>query len=159
MAKANSKTSPIHLHYRSVEKVLVEPDDKDRFIMTAREAARACKHMEKQAEVEKEWIDKFNQFLVYISNWCKEHRKDVLAAYVDVSDGALSILICTEGDGYRFDLDDTLTDLDLAIVREFPWCVAEVMQMPKKAKDGQMSFEKAILVYGNGKRSQETGDS
>lgn len=155
MAKERTKTRPIHLTYRSVEKVLVEPDDKDRFMITARAAAIACK----QAEDEKEWVEKFKQFLLYISQWCAQHDDDVSAAYVDIGDGVLDILICTTGEGYRFDLDDTLTELDLALVKEFPWCIAEVMQVPGKAKEGQMSFEKAILVYGDGKRSSEAGKS
>jgi hypothetical protein len=155
MAKERTRSRPIHLNYRSVKQVLVEPEDQDRFMMTAKEAARACK----QAEDEKGWVDRFNEFLIFLGEWCKAHSADVAAGYVDIGDGGLDILICTEGAGYREDFEDTLTDLDLDIVKKFPWCVAEVAQIPCKAKEGQMSFERAILVYGDGKRAPETGDS
>jgi hypothetical protein len=44
-----------------VQQVVVEPGDQDRFVMTAREAARACQ----AAQDEKSFQDEFERFLLY----------------------------------------------------------------------------------------------
>jgi hypothetical protein len=46
-----TQSKPIQLTFRSVEQVVVEPDDQDRFVTTAQEAARACQ----QAQAGKDW--------------------------------------------------------------------------------------------------------
>lgn len=146
---------PIRLNFRSVEQVLVEPGDEDRFLITAREAARACK----VAQDEKEWKETFDQFLIYLQRWCKSHKDKVAACYVGIGDGTLSIVVCTKAAEYDFDFEDVITDLDLDLVKKFPWCVAEVMQVPSSLKDGQPSLEQAIMVYGDGSRTQATGST
>jgi hypothetical protein len=137
---------PIRLNFRSIQQVVVEPEDENRFLMTAREATRACE----QAQGEKELREQFTQFMLYLHKWCEAHADEVCAAYVYPGDGFLNILVCTRGDGYRFDFDDQVTELDIDVARQFGWLRAEVMQVPESAREGQVSLEKAILVYGDG---------
>lgn len=156
MAEKRAKENePIRLSVRSVEKVLVEPEDEDRFCVTSREAARACQQMEN----DKEWKERFDQFLLHLQHWGKEHAVRVNSILVDIGDGSLSVMVCTPGEEYDFGIDDELSGLDIEIVQKFPWCVAEVMQIPGKVKDGQLSLEKAILVYGDGSRASEASRS
>jgi hypothetical protein len=146
-------TGPIHLSIRSVQQVVVEPEDENRFMMTAKEATRACE----QAQTEKELREAFSRFLVYLHDWCKDRSDEVSAAYVYPGDGFLNILICTRGDTYRLDFDDPVTELDIDLTRQFPWMAAEVMQVPEGAREGHVSLEKAIVVYGDGSRSHPAG--
>lgn len=154
MAKERTEAArPIRLSVRSVDRVLVEPGDEDRFLMTAREAAIACK----VAQDEKGWQETFDQFLIYVQKWCQAHSDKVAACYVGIGDGSLSVLVCTKTADYDFDFEDVITDLDLDLVKQFAWCIAEVMQVPQQVREGQPSLAKAILVYGDGNRAPATG--
>jgi hypothetical protein len=142
MAQAAS-TGPVHLDIRSVRQVIVHPEDEDRFMMTAKEAARACQ----QAQTEKDLREQFTQFLLYLREWCEKHTAEVRYAYAYPGDGFLNVLICTSGEGYRCEFDDAVTELDIALTQKFIWLAAEVMQAPESVRDGHISLEKAILVY------------
>lgn len=155
MATLDRSTSmePIRLSFRNETKVVVEPDDEDRFVLTVREAAQACK----QAQDDKEWQAKFNNFLVYLEKWAETHSQKIRTVCVTVADGALNILIATSGESYDVDFDDIITELDITLVKEFPWLVAEVMQVPQCVQSDRIPYEKAILVYGDGKGASRTG--
>ena len=139
-------TGPIHLNFRSIKQVVVEPEDENRFMMTAKEAARACEI----AQNEKELREQFSQVLLSLKEWSEYRSSRVVATYVYPGDGFLNVLICTRGGDYDFDFDDEVTDLDIALTKQFGWLTAEVMQAPESARDGHTSLEKAICVYGDG---------
>ncbi|HLN31557.1 MAG TPA: hypothetical protein VK395_27700 [Gemmataceae bacterium] len=148
--KLDASTQPIHLTFRSVESVLVEPDDEDRFMTTSQEAAFACK----QASDKKEWQEDFKRFLHAVSQWCESHKDDVHNGCVGVGDGLLNIFIRTKHKAYNFDLEDELTQLDIDLVKKFPWLVAEVMQLPSNINEDQLFSENAIIVFGDGRSTQ-----
>jgi hypothetical protein len=147
-----AQTPPIRLSFRSETKVVVEPDDHDRFVVTMREAALACKRVES----DKEWEEHFSQFLVSLEKWAEQHLDRINAVLVNVGDGALNIFVCTISPLYDTELDDTISDLDIALVKQFPWLVADIMQFPGTAQGERVPYEKAILVYGDGRRPQAT---
>lgn len=68
----------IHLSFKSVKQITVEPADENRFMMTAKEATRACE----QAQNEKEIRDSFSGVLIYLREWCIQHSETVADAYV-----------------------------------------------------------------------------
>jgi hypothetical protein len=146
---------PIHLDVRSVQQVVVHPQDENRFMMTAKEAAKACE----RAQNEKELREQFSEFLLYLRGWCERHAGRIRAAYVYSGDGFLNVLICTNGADYRFDFDDAVTQFDIDLTRQFDWLSAEVMQVPETAREGHISLEKAILVYGDGSGSRTESGS
>ncbi len=145
MVEQRTATRPIHLNFRSVQQVVVEPADENRFMMTAKEAARACE----VAQNEKDLREQFTQVLLYLRQWCLGNA-EVTACCVYPGDGFLNVLICTAGSEYRFNLDDAVTRLDIDLAQQFGWLTAEVIQMPETAREGHISLEKAILVYGDG---------
>ncbi len=57
-----TSAGPIHLNFQSVQQVVVHPEDENRFMMTAKEAARACE----LAQNAKELRDQFTQFILYL---------------------------------------------------------------------------------------------
>ena len=103
MSRAKSGAKPIQLDFRSIEQVIVVPDDKDRFVTTQREAARACQI----AEVGKDWAEEFEGFLSRIHHWCHDHKEIIDCGYVDIGDGGLRVSICTKGSDYEFAFEDT----------------------------------------------------
>jgi hypothetical protein len=143
------RTGPIHLDFKSVQQVVVHPEDQDRFTMTAREAAQACQ----RAQNDKDFEEEFKRMLVRVREWAQAHEDAVVAAYVYTGDGQLNVLMATQGPGFRSDLSDDLTELDLSLVDEFPWLVAEVMQRPADAVAARGPLENAIQVYGDGSRA------
>ena len=143
---------PIRIDFRSVQQVLVEPADENRFMMTAKEAARACE----LAQTDKELRAAFSELLVYLRDWCGKQGK-VEASYVFPGDGYLNILVCTHGDDYDFEFDDAVSELDIELTRQFAWLAAEVVQVPARATEGHAALEKAIIVYADGSRPPETG--
>lgn len=146
-SKQSAIPAPVRLTFRSVEDVLIETDDEDRFLMTMKEAAHACK----QAENEKKWQDDFKRFLHKVSQWCEAKAEHVRAGYVGVGDGALNVFICTKSATYNFDIEDELSDLDIELVQAFPWLIAEVVQIPLQVKEDQIFSETAVSVYGDGR--------
>jgi hypothetical protein len=140
-----TEARPIHLSFRSVQQVVVEPEDENRFMMTVKEAARACE----AAQNEKDLRDQFTRMLVYLREWCGKRAQKVQTACVYPGDGFLNILIGTRGDDYCFDFDNEVTELDIELTRQFAWLTAEVFQVPDKAREGHISLGKAIFVYGD----------
>lgn len=153
MATKKAGQKPIHLDFRSEQQVVVIPDDKDRFITTAAEAARACK----SAENDSDWNRQWNDFLAHIHAWCKEHSSVVLAGYVSVGDSALNVLICTVDEEYNFDFEDTISDLDIDLANRFPLVSSEVMQIPNQAGLTSELPDEALFVYGDGQRTPAAG--
>ena len=124
-------TGPIHLNFRSIKQVVVEPEDENRFMMTA-----------------KELREQFSQVLLSLKEWSEGRSSRVVASYVYPGDGFLNVLICTRGGDYDFDFDDEVTDLDISLTKQFGWLTAEVMQAPESARDGHTSLENNGPISG-----------
>lgn len=152
-ADRSAPLRPLHVTFRSVENVLVESDDEDRFLMTMNEAAHACK----QAQGRKDWQEDFKRFLHHVSQWCEAHGSRVQAGFVGVGDGALNVFICTSREEYDFDLEDEITALDIELVNRFPWLIAEVMQIPGQVREDQILSDTAVSVYGDGTAAPRAG--
>jgi hypothetical protein len=145
-----TQVQPIRLSFESREQVLVIPDDEDRFVTTAAEAARACK----QADDSREWQKQFNEFLKYLHKWCDDNSNRIESGYVSVGDSGLNVLLVLSSEGYDFDFEDEIVELDLALARDFPLCTSEVMQVPKPcAVESETISPEAICVYGNSRRT------
>jgi len=147
-------TKPIHLDFRSKETVVVVPDDEDRFVTTAGRAALACR----QAAASKEWDAQWNNFLVFVHQWCEVQGEKVKSGYVSVGDTGLNVIICIASKDYDFSIEDAIVELDIALANQFPLCIADVMQIPdQRSLKTELSSE-ALLVYGDGERaSKESG--
>jgi hypothetical protein len=143
-----NKTQPIVLDFRNVKQpITVCPDDQDRFVTTASDAARACHFFDQLNQ----WLDDFKGFLAYVHDWAEAHSADVSRVYVAPGLAGLEVFVVTRGDGYRFDLDDDVSRFDLDLVGKFRRCPAHVMQLPDDSNETLQSFfspEGALQVYG-----------
>ena len=142
------KQQPIVLDFRNVTTaVVVRPDEKDRFVTTVAEAARACQFAEQALQ----WQQEFGEFLRFVHDWSNQHAKAIRRTYVSPAPHGLEVFIVTAGDHYRFDLDDEVSRLDLDLVTRFSRCPAHVMHVPDESPDALESFfspERALQVYG-----------
>ena len=136
---------PIQLSFRSIQQVVVEQADEDRFMMTAKEAARAYA----LAQNEKELREQFVQVILFLREWCR-HNSEVERCYGYPGDGHFNILVCTTGAEYRHDIEDQVTQLDVNLFRQFPWLRAELVHVPSSVADKNVTLEKAIVIYGKG---------
>ncbi len=143
-----ARNRPIVLDFRNVKKpILVRADDRDRFVTTEAEAARACQFFDQIHQ----WQGEFQQFLAHVHDWAGARAETVIRAYVAPALHGLEVFILTRGDGYRFDFDDEISKLDLELVESFPRCPAHVMQLPDDSPEALQSFfspDKALQVHG-----------
>ncbi len=143
------QAEPIRLNFKDADVVVVvTPEDEDRFMTTAAEAAYACK----QAQDMLQWKREFDKFLRYIHRWCERHDTQVSHAYLAFSADGLNVFILTRGSEYRFDFDDTVTGLDAELVRQYPRCPAELMLLPETPDESLTSFfapGTALQLYGD----------
>jgi hypothetical protein len=154
MARTTAK--PITLSFRSEVQVVVEPDDSDRFVTTAAEAARACQ----QAQAGQEFRAEFEHFLSFVHGWCITHKDKVDRAFVDIGDGGLRVNICMKSADFDFEFDDKVTDLDIELLERYPKCIAEVTQFPGSiGKQLEPDSEFAVIVYGDGSGTSESGQT
>jgi hypothetical protein len=151
MAKTRQK--PIEIHFQSTEQLVVVPDDKDRFVMTMGEAARACQ----QAESNRDWSQQWDEMLFQVHEWCKAHEESVLEGYVCVGDAAINIIVCVRSEDYDFGLEDSLAEFDLELSRRFPLCRTEVMQIPNQRDMMAGLSNRSMKVYGDGQRTPAAG--
>jgi hypothetical protein len=149
---ADEKTKPIYLTYRSIEQVVVEPEDQDRFVTTVQEAARACK----SAQDGSQWRQQFEAFLAFIHEWCKQRQDRVESGFVDVGDGGLRVSICVTSENFDFDFEDEVTELDIVLAQKFPQCLSEVTQIPRQVAQ-LLDLSDAIVAYGDTRPAPSAG--
>jgi hypothetical protein len=145
-AAAKTKLQPLRLDFRSERTIVVVPEDEDRFVVTSREAARACRRV----AGEEEWRSEFNGFLTKIHNWCGQHPESIDSAYLAFGDEGLKVFMVTIRDEYDFSLDDEVAKLGIELAKSFPGCPADVLHVPNMAMKDLHSFfspSTAIQLY------------
>jgi len=126
--------------------VTVEPEDEDRFILSAQEAVRACRNHQRAGEV----VRAFKQeFLVPLRAWCEGHQGQVEGCYVPPPVGHLEVYVVGTSPRFDFALAGELSGLELMLV-DRGWRVG-VMYLPNGPDEyllGHFNPEGAIRVYG-----------
>lgn len=126
--------------------VIVEPEDEDRFVMTAQSAVQACQDRQRRDEA----IRTFKgEFLHPLFEWCRQHADQVHACYVPVpSSGCLQVFMVGSAPKYDFALGRVLAALELKLF-DAGWRV-NVLQLPTSAGEDLQTYfstEGAIEVY------------
>lgn len=125
-AAAKEKVQPLRLDFRSEQTVVVVPEDQDRFVVTSREAARACRRVAD----EEEWRSEFNDFLAKVHGWCEQHSEGINGAYLALGDEGMKVFLVTVKDEYDFSLGDEVAKLGIELAGLFPGCPADVLHVP-----------------------------
>ncbi len=151
--KSRTEGQIIRLTHRG-RQVIVEPDDEDRFVMTAQNAVKACQDSKQRQEA----IRTFKEgFLVPLLDWCRKFLDKVQACYVAAPTTFLQVFVIGKSQKYDFDLSEELSALELKLADT--WRVS-VLQLPATAPDDLQSFfntEGAIEVYAELDAAQGQG--
>ena len=106
---------PIRLGFdQKTRRVLVTPEDQDRFCMSVDEAIAACRAHVKHSEFDKQ----FRSLLNRLGEWVDEHGDRVKQGVVTLREGAILFLAVQRAAQYDGDLEDELTALDVAAARD-----------------------------------------
>lgn len=145
MAEAKAaRRQPAKLSFADGE-VMVTPQDRDIFFISAQRAIEACR----EAVHVEESIKRFESaFLVPVHDWCEAHANKVLACYLPVPAGSLRLFVLTTSPKYDFQLGEALAALELKLSRA-GWMVS-VSQIPAAEDESLGTFfspEGALEVY------------
>ena len=125
--------------------VVVEPEDEDRFVMTAQSAVQACQDTHRHEEAIRTFKKEILQPLI---EWCDSHSSQVQACYIPVPVGHIEVFMVGRSSAYDFDLGRALSELELRIA-ETGWRV-NVLQLPAAASEDIQTYfntEGALEVY------------
>lgn len=135
----------IRLSHHLGKQVVVEPQDEDRFVMTAQSAVKACQDHRRQEEAIRFFKE---QFLVPLIQWCLGHQDKVRACYMPFPQGGIQVFILTKSRRYDFAFGKEIADLELSLA-DVGWRVS-VLQIPASDTEDLQTFfkvEGAIEVY------------
>lgn len=154
VSKKNRSSSLIRLSHTD-DRVVVEPEDEDRFVITAQSAVKACKDQQEKETAIRMFKEKFLRPLI---SWCEARTERVVACYIPPPISYLQVFMVGASEKYDFELGQELSKLELELA-ESGWRV-NVLQLPTTATEDLSTFfntEGAIEVYAELEAAQEEG--
>lgn len=139
MVTAETKTEYIRLDYHGEgQKVIVTPQNQDRFMLSVREAAIACQ----MADDSNSFIQQFKELLENLASWLKRHGSKVERAFVTIRDAGFVFLVVQRNKSYNREFEDLLTELDMSIAQDqnLNLIRLNVLALPKSSKESYESF-------------------
>lgn len=115
---AKNKTSSRHKvlnHEDKGSKVLVEPDNGDRFIMTMEDAVHACQFKE---EMVKPYRAQFDLLVEHLRAWMQEHRDKIHRAFLTTRENQILFLVERNQVRYDPEFEQALAELLLKIAQD-----------------------------------------
>ena len=144
-----TKFDPIHLLWENKElKVMITPQDNDRFVVTVESAILACKAVNSNER----FRDQFNYLLNTLGSWLTAHADKIDQAYLTIRDRGLLFLPIQKSRTYDRVLSESFTDLDLEIANNPAYDLIElsVLGLPRASEASIASFinqEAPSLIY------------
>jgi len=157
MASADPVAKPLQLHWNS-GKVLVTPQDNDRFVVEAKMAIASCQGV---VAFDRFWQQFQEDFLTRLYKWCEQYQSQVRACYVPFPTGAdIPVFVIGSSERFDFNLNDHISDLELEL-DQVGWR-ADIVQLPLASPETFSSFFKlsgSIQVYGDGEGTRSESQS
>lgn len=150
-----TKRDVILLNY-SAGHVTVEPQDEDRFVISAKKAVEACQQRHRDEQVIKVFKQKFLQPL---RDWCEAHASKIQGCYVPPPTDHLEVFVVGTSTKYDFDFGRELSKLELDLY-DSGWRV-NVMRIPKCDDENLRSYfnpDGAMAVYGQSEPAPGEGE-
>lgn len=138
MAVATQQDRIILSFHQVGRRVVVEPENNDKFVTTAREAAAACqRHQEIKA-----FVAQLRKVMNRLASWIVAHPSDIQGAFLTVRDGGLLFLLIRNSVPYNGGLETALTKLDLEIANsdEFDLLQLNALALPKSSDVSYRTF-------------------
>lgn len=144
MGRELSLKGPVQLRFDG-GRVVVTPEDRDRFVLAADMAVQACQMMDAGLQLRQRFED---EFLSRLYQWCQVHADRIGSCYVAMRDGTLTVFVIGPGKEYDFSLDDPISDLE-AEMEDKGWS-CDIVQVPVDDADSRRTFfdeDQSIQVY------------
>ncbi len=127
------------------QRVVVHPDDSDRFVMSASEAAKALRMFD-QLDVMK-FQAQFKALLDHLGTWLANHSDKVDRGIITRRDANLLFLVCASSPCYDSDLEDLLTELDIQVAADddFSKIRLSVLSIPSSKDEAIAAFADPAL--------------
>lgn len=151
----NAAVNKDYIHIDSDDedrRVVVSTEKEDRFVMSCRRAAEACK-LGNSRDV---WLEELNSMLLYVREWARRNESLLEACYAAPREGQIVIFVVPRADHFDFDLSEKLTDLDLEVAEKFQACPCDLLQIPAKTPEALENFvnlKEAAHIYGDASRA------
>ncbi len=114
MTGATKRTTALQIRWSVPDgRVVLEPEDQDRFVLRFGEIIDACQKLRD----EDRYIKQFNILVQRLSAWLTL-RSDVQSAYLTLRDSQLVFIAVTESAKYDADFEDELSDLDIELAHD-----------------------------------------
>ena len=119
--------------------VLVEPADRDLFMMRMDEAIKACRIY---VERVKSFEDQLDELLNHLGGWIVRHQDKIHKAFLTLQDARLLFLVVLKGQVYDCKLEDELADLDIAVAQDesYSEITLDAQALPLCDDNGYLSF-------------------
>jgi len=145
-------TDPIRLSFKSEQQVYVESED-DRFCITEREAAFACRMLDQH----KVWQKEFPEFLAAIKDWSAKYPNQVENAFVGVGEGFLHMIFVTKMEDFDLEFNDRIIDFDDELRNRYDWLKTNIKQIAGHRRKSLAYFKNLVMVYGDTTGTLESG--
>lgn len=155
MAAVVKHQGPVQLRF-DAGKVVITPEDQDRFVLAANNAVRACQLINASLQLRERFKE---EFLAGLFRWCQENAIKVGECYVAMEDG-ITVFVVGSAGKYDFDLDKPISTIEMAM-EEKGW-PCDIIQLPTSDGDSLKSFfdkENSIQVYAHSSRTSGQGIS
>ena len=134
---------PVRLDYSEKNRqVVVCPKDNDMFVRSMEQIVEACVVHERTLQRAFRFKDQLDGLLKKLAQWLLDNKHRVHKAFLAPHEGGLRFLIIKIGARYDGDLEDSLTDLDIAVATspEFDLLQLEVLCLPEVSMEAAHSF-------------------
>jgi hypothetical protein len=122
------------------QRVVVHPDDSDRFVMTASEAAKALRMFD-QLDVMR-FHSQFQLLLNHLGTWMAKNRNKLQRGILTRCEVGLLFVVCGLTPSYDSDLEDLLSDLDIEVANnsDFSKIRLSVRSIPSATDESVVAF-------------------
>ena len=128
----------IHLRYDDEGRVVVCPEDQDRFVLTKQEAAFACAVGQQQLL----WGQQLHRLLNRLGQWLSAHADKVGSAWLSRRDSRLLFLVVRNSVPYDDAFEDELLDLYEEVFNsaEYALLRLDTLALPSMPKEATTAF-------------------
>lgn len=120
-------------------KVVVTPQEQDRFVLTVQQATAACLGIMPILQYREQFVEGLMPKLI---GWLEDHRKQIHKAFLTIRDGGLMLLVVRNKAEFDREFTDELTTFDMEVAQDAGLSAIrlDVLALPKVSDKGAMSF-------------------
>lgn len=132
--------------------VVLHPQNDDVFVRTGTQVIAAC-----QLEISLDlWLKEITSLFSEVASWAQTRSEKIRSCYWVPRVGRVVFYFLPKGNQFDFDLAESLSDFNVALVNQFNVGMIELQQIPWAEAERFLDSETARCVYGDEFKSPET---